>query len=121
MITQRRTNGSASGLAVFTFALLASGCGVSLESNQAACRRAINHVATCGDPSVDLPPEADFLISQLCAAVPETSECDDWPALADCVAAVSCIEMFTFNPQTVEACDDIQVGMEMNGCFPGGF
>ena len=121
MTTQRRNSVAVSGLAIHTLALFVGGCGGGFETNQGACMRAINQIATCGASSVDVPPEFDFFISQLCATVPETSECDEWSAFADCVATVACTEFFTFDPQAVEECGEIQAALESNGCFPGSF
>ncbi len=119
MTRQRRASGALSGLALIAFPLIAGGCGSIFETNQAACRRVLAHITTCGSPS-DAPPELGILISQVCAPVPETSDCDDWPAYADCVTAIPCTEMLPPGPHPGVACDDIQAGLENNGCFPGG-
>ncbi len=120
MTTQQRATVSVSCMAIVTLAGLAAGCGTSLESNQAACERAINHMATCNSPSVGVPFGFDLVISQFCATIPEASECDDWSALADCVTSISCTEPI-LDLDTIEACGDLSVGLEDNACFPSGF
>ena len=122
MTAKRRTAPAASALAIVTLASFVGGCGT--DSNQAACRRALFHIFTCGSPS-DAPPEFDFFIPQICASVPETSECDDWPAFADCLTSFSCadplmdpLELFeTF--EEFGTCDS--AGLEDNGCLPALF
>ena len=125
MTTAQRTSVAVSALAVLVLALNLNGCGSIFESNQAACRRMF-HGFSCGAPAADLPPGFDFLVSQICATVPETSECGDWSAFADCVTTFFCIELptvdpLTFDPQVFMACEEIATRLEDNGCFPVGF
>lgn len=119
MTTQEKTTVAAPALAIIALALFAGGC--TDESNQAACERAIRHTLSCASPTGDLPPEADLYVVLYCAAVPETSECDDWSAFADCMSAIDCDGFSTAGPEALESCGDISVGLSANGCFPTGF
>lgn len=118
MTTQPRVAVVMLGTALVGFSFLAGGCGTAFESNQAACRRAINHVLTCGANEDDLPPGFRFLLGQLCETVPETSKCDEWHAYADCVTSFSCVDFFVPGSQEAEECDNIWVGLESSGCSP---
>ena len=120
MTTRERTVVTASALTIITLAVFAGGCGTGLESNQAACTRAISHMATCNSPSVGVPFGFDLVIAQFCATIPETSECNDWSALADCVTSISCTEPI-LDLDTIEACGNLSFGLEDNACFPAGF
>ncbi len=120
MTTQRTTAVVSLALTIMSLAFFAGGCGGGFESNQAACARAINHMATCNSPSVGVPFGFDLVIAQFCATVPETSECDDWSAFADCVTSISCTEPI-LDLDTIEACGDFSAGLADNACFPGGF
>lgn len=117
MTAQRRTAAALSGLALLAFAPFAGGCGPIFETNEAACVRMTTYFLTCGSPA-DAPPEFDFFIAQICAPVPETSECDDWPAFADCVTSVSCTDLFSFAAELEEMCGDLEAGLKNNGCVP---
>ena len=57
MTTQHRITVAVLSLAIATLAFFEGGCG--LETNQAACIRALFHVYTCGSPS-DAPPEFEI-------------------------------------------------------------
>lgn len=104
MTTQRRTAVVVSVLAVVTFALSVGGCGVSFETNEAACERMMNHYGDC-TLGLDVPDgfgiydAYDVYVSQVCNTVPETSE-GDWSALADCVTSFSCAQLTGEDPIT---------------------
>ncbi len=120
-----RTSISVSVPAAVLLALLAGGCDGSFESNQAACERMF-HSMTCGAPSIGVPPEIDFVASYVCATVPETAECGDWPELADCVTTFFCEAFATLDPEALEseamlACEELAAAMEENGCLPERF
>lgn len=119
MTRQQTITGAALSLAIVTLAFFEGGCG--FESNQAACERALFHVFTCGSPS-EAPPEYDFFIPMMCAPVSNSSECDAWPAYADCLTSVSCIDPLTdgVNPfATFEALDTCEPAeLRDNGCIP---
>jgi hypothetical protein len=117
MTTPRRTACAVSGLTLIALTLVSGGCGSIFESNQAACRRATYELFTCGSPSV-APPEFAFVIAQICAPVPETSECSEWSAFADCLSSVSCPDPFTYAADAEEACGDILSRLQNNGCSP---
>ena len=102
---------------LIAFALVAGGCGSIFESNQAACRRATYELFTCGSPAV-APPEFAFVIAHICAPVPETSECADWRAFADCLTSVSCPDPFTYAADAEATCGDILSRLQNNGCSP---
>jgi len=119
MKTPRKTVVAASVLALVASLLLAGGCGTVFESNQAACRRAINRTLSCLSTLVDVPLGTSFGASQGCVGVPETSECDDWRALADCVTSVSC-DQFLFDPQVTQRCNEILNRLVANGCGAPG-
>ncbi len=101
MTTQRRTAVAVSVLAVVTLALSVSGCGVSFETNEAACERMMNHLGDCtlGMGVPDGSGLYDVYVSQVCNTVPETSE-GDWSALADCVTSFSCAQLTGEDPIT---------------------
>lgn len=123
MTTERTTAAATSALAIVTLAFFLGGCKDSLlGSNQAECEKAIRHSITCAAPSsADLPPEFDLYVSLLCASVPETSECDGWSALADCVTSIDCTDFSATDPQTIEACTEISTELVENACIPTGF
>ena len=121
MTTQRRTTVVASNLAVLALALLVGGCGSIFDTNEAACRRVINRTLSCASTLVNVPLGTSLDFSQGCATVPETSDCDDWRALADCVTSVDCPEFTTPDSEALSGCEDIQDRLEINGCFATGF
>ena len=119
MTTQRRTTVVASSVALLALALLVGGCGSIFDTNEAACRRVINRTLSCASTLVNVPLGTSLDFSQGCATVPETSDCDDWRALADCVTSVSCAQ-FISSPQIIQNCTDILTWLEINGCGPAG-
>lgn len=116
MTTKRRTAAAVPALAIATLAFFAGGCGA--EPNQAACERAYDHFATCASPTGQVPPEFDLFVSLFCTTVPETSECHDWSAFADCVSSISCTELLTSGSQAAEACQTIAIELQNDGCMP---
>ncbi len=114
MATKRRTTVVVSALAFVTLAFLAGGCS---ESPQGACERVFDHFADCASPG-EIPDEFDLFVALLCGSIPDTSECQDWSEFANCLTSVSCSEFEPSDLQTLEACQEIQVRLENNDCFP---
>ncbi len=104
MTTRRRTAAEVSAMAIATLALLAGGCGASLETNEAACERMMNHYGDCM-LGLDVPDgfgnfdAFDVYVSQVCDTVTDTSE-GDWSALADCMTSFSCAQLTGEDPIT---------------------
>ncbi len=120
MTTREGTAVAASALTIITLATFAGGCGTGLGSNRAACESAIEQSMACAAPAGDLPAEVDVLVSLFCTGVPETTECDDWPAFADCMSSISCGQSIP-DIEAIEGCGDISTRLAENGCFPSGF
>ncbi len=95
MTTQRTTSVAVMGLPLIAFALCAGGC-VPFETNEAACRRILNHFESCV-PEGTATDEGgsiggiDLFQSQFCDAVSETT--DDLSAIADCITSFSCAQL----------------------------
>ncbi len=96
MPTQRRTAAAISSLALIALPLIAGGCGCILETNEAACRRIMNHFESCV-PEGTATDEGgsiggiDLFQSQFCEAVSKTT--DDLCAIADCITSLSCAQL----------------------------
>ncbi len=115
MTTARRTAVAVSALAIVTLASFMVGCG---GTNQAACERAVQYSLDCASGFGDLPDGADSMIAQICATVPETSECEAWSDYANCITSISCTELVTPDPQTIESCLTIANELQNNNCGP---
>lgn len=84
---------------------LTCGCPLAPENNQAACRRVTTHVLACEEDIEVTPATVAVLVTMACDEVSDTSECD-WPALADCITALSCEELASSDPDNVP-CEDL--------------
>lgn len=91
----------ASVVGLLAFLTMAAGCPALQESNQQACSRAYTRLLGCLPDANDEPEAISGLVSSLCGEISESEDCD-FPALANCVANLSCDEMLG---QT--ECDDL--------------
>lgn len=118
MTTQRRTAVAVSGLTLLAFALSVGGCGFTLETNEAACKRVVTYVFGCGAPFFPLSTTQDVseAISEACATVSESSECD-WSEVEDCVRSFPC-EQWLDGSSASELCLAILSDLISAGCGP---
>lgn len=88
MTTQRRTALAASGLAVVTLAFFVGGCGP--ETEEAACRRAMNHLEKCLIEATG----AGFgvPVSEICEGPFEPVD-PNFSAVVDCITSLSCAQL----------------------------
>lgn len=101
MTTRENAAVAASALAILILASLAGGCGASLETNEGACQRMMNHYGDCA-LGLDMPDgldNYDAYVAQACDMVTELSE-GDWPLLANCVTSLSCAQLTGEDPIT---------------------
>ena len=119
MTTQRKRVVARLGLTLFALPFIGADCGGPFLTNESACRAVINRTLTCVSTLVPVPPGTASDASQACATIPETPECNDWRALANCVASVPC-DQFISNPDIIENCSEILTRLEINGCGPAG-
>lgn len=111
MTARRRTAVAVSSSAILGLALLAGGCGSG--TNQSECEKGLNRVLECVSDISGSPFEFGVSVSEACAGVPETLECRDWFAFADCVTSASCAD-----PRGPEECIGIMTRLAIDGCFP---
>ncbi len=96
---------------------LAAGCPAGPESDEAACRRVMNHLLSCffsGDPPAEVLAGLNEQASQLCENLPQRSECN-WSEYADCMTMVPCDDTST---SPGDACEDIIIEFNNNACSP---
>ena len=106
MTTQRRTGVAVSGLALLGLALIAGGCGSVFETNQQACERLFDYLLACALEGGPVPPGADELSSQACAAIPEDPQCD-FSAVTNCVIRNTTCAAISLGALPPAACMDL--------------